>query len=163
MQTRDEYENNLNKYVDNHHLIDIKTEILYTNALSSHYQMAHIDCSNDNQQGINRYLNLKKLLNNSYQIVYNTTKHELEYSHGIMFRHGLPRHLCFRITDDNWGNITKACKDLNNYDWFKNNEHARHVLQIDPTSFYEMQYFLGVFLKYIDDKRNQIKGEQQEC
>lgn len=163
MQTKTEYESNLSKYIKEHELTKIKTEILFTNSIRMNYQMAHISC-NDKAiaRDIKDYFNVFSFLNNSYQFVYHLKKHRLEYSHGVVVKHGLPKHKAFKIINNNWGNINIACRDMHNYDWFSKNEHAMHILDIDPESFYEMQYFLGVFLDYLQEQKanNQKKKDE---
>lgn len=161
MQTKTEYESNLNKYIQEHKLTDIKTDVLFTNSIRMNYQMAHISC-NDKAiaHDFKDYFNVFSFLNNSYQFIYHLKKHQLEYNHGIVIKHCWPKHKAFYITNENWGNINIACQDMHNYDWFSKNEHAMHILDIDPESFYEMQYFLSVFLDYIQaQKLKQQKSE----
>lgn len=163
MKTKEEYEQEYTEYIRAHNLDKIKTKILRSNdAIMNRYQMVNIDCVKHDEGKIN----VLQYLNSSYQIVYYLKKHKFAYSHGITFKHGMPRHKAFNLENNNWGNLTKACVDIHNYDWFIKQKHARHILEIDPESFYEMQFFIGVFLKDNANHENENKeinmNEEQE-
>lgn len=94
------------------------------------------------------YLNNLNMINptNMIKFIYNYKQHRVDYNNNLARRH-------MYTTDDNWGNLCKACMDLTDYDWIKQNKRAHHVLDVDPTDFYVMQDALKIVLAYFEEQR----------
>lgn len=93
---------------------------------------------------------IKKSVDNSWQFLYNTHKQTLKYNSGF-------EKVMTTMHDDSWGNIVFAAKKLSDYDWIKQNKHAKDVLIKDPEHFYKMEAVLTLLLNFMEKKAIDFK------
>lgn len=147
MQTKEDYEHNLNIYIDNNNFKKYKTNI--TMLRLGHSQILTIGFITDHPQTLAERLQLKSAFTKTYSLTYNDKKQTLSYTNSIN------KHKGMQVSDSNWGNLIKACTDLHDFDWIIQNDKANHVLAIDPDNFYEMQYILQIVLDYFAKQKQQ--------
>lgn len=152
MLTKDEFETNIIKYAKEQKLITITPKITFMQAsMVGLYETQSINITyklpvaNDG--------NKLPLANRkqAYQFIYTLSKHTIDYQHLLHGKFLKVKH--FKATEPQWGNLFKSCVDLRDYDWVSHNDHAKHILTIAPTDFYEMEYFLQLTLDYLNKKK----------
>lgn len=153
MLTKDEFESNILQIAKEKKLDELKPKIhLLQTDLIGFYgsQTIDINCKPTKDEDI-KNLYQEDVSKLTYQFIYTLKTHTFDYQHGLTYKSLKYKH--FKIKEENWGNLYKSCLDLNDFDWIMNHEHAKHVLDIAPTDFYEMEYFLRVCLDYLNKKR----------
>lgn len=128
-----------------------KKPLTYVHSNLSKYKTLYIL---SNQHIPRNAMAVKSFASKTFNLIFNMKHTSFTYVDNI-------RHKKCTLTDERWGNLFIALKDVSSYEWTEQNSYAKHILEIDHSNYLRMQVLCNWLLEILEKKAENFAKEQK--